>query len=868
MNYKRIRNSILSFTVFTALTACGGNVNSSSASSSSLLPTSSEYIAATLAEAIENTKSNYEMDVETGLGYDYPFQIISDDLYYYAPGVENYIRLDEDSGYYHSFERTSLDVEETYRFGMDVHGRAGRVIDKSVLYSTNFMTLLESYADDFEKMGEDVYCCNVKDLAYDLKDYFQNRSFSYANYFEIHLGNDGRISSFQSYEKYLEGTNLVGEVSFKPFELASFEAYSLWNQAGRKINLRIIDLKIGANNGLAYRLLYEKEEVEIEGVVSGFDYDGHFILASEDATTGYVGIEVALKDSSTPLPSINDKIKVKGTIYQDQYVAKLIDASFTKTGQTDHCPVFDEERIVGTYGGGYYAAYIFSQTPLYADSIYSTYAYVSSLPTDIVEKEDTMIEVICPTHTSGKDVFHMEIVLPKSMPIEERKGIVEDIKQYGVYSTKNNIAEELSLQKFILRFDAVYSYHVKLEYGHESEISKKLTPAEKVEKALGLKDFPFPETSEFNCFSFGGSTGINIESNYGKEGNTIGIYYNVASLANTALENEINSLMAYGFSFYDEIKDAYLSRHQIYKKDDIYVDILLSDTFYEENTKGINMWIYQGGLVSMPSIEETLQEKIPYFDADDFVKPASIYSADIAYYELPNYAGNVFEEGHYLSCVTIDVNEDCFSTLRATYLNEKGYKAVRVDGKIYTYNTRGSNHYVLYKEIPGSEEKLYLDMAMYSTNDYTFSDHGLFKNRIEILIYKAKEPLQTKYEDNLNGFADYMESLNDGGGFLVSFSSSVKVENYPALANGKGYDYLYYGYYYEYNAFIYSSSIEETYQDVIKGLTEAGYTLSNTTSKGNVCYVKQTDNGYGSFVFVMKTSGYIRMIDGVGGLDF
>lgn len=334
------------------------------------------------------------------------------------------------------------------------------------------------------------------------------------------------------------------------------------------------------------------------------------------------------------------------------------------------------------------------------------------------------------------------------------------------------------------------------------------------------------------------------------------------------IEKETNSLLSYGFSFYDEINDAYLSRHQIYKKDNVYVDILLSDTFYEEGTKALNMWIYQGELVSTPSIQEIIREKVPYFDADDFVTPASIYSADVGYYELPNYAGNVFEEGHYLSCVTLDVNEDCFSALRATYLNEKGYKTARVNDKIYTYNTRGSNHYVLYKEIPGSEEKVFLDMAMYSTDDYTFTGHSLFKNRIEILIYKAKEPLQTKYEDNLNGFANYVESLNEGGGFSVSFSSPVKVENYPALADGKGYDYLYYGYYYEYNVFIYSSSIEETYQDIVKGLTEAGYTLSNTTSKGNVCYGKQTDSGYGSFVFIMKEKNYIRMIDGVGGLDF
>lgn len=42
--------------------------------------------------------------------------------------------------------------------------------------------------------------CTVKDLAYDLKDYFQNRAFTYCNYFELELGTDGRLASFRSYE--------------------------------------------------------------------------------------------------------------------------------------------------------------------------------------------------------------------------------------------------------------------------------------------------------------------------------------------------------------------------------------------------------------------------------------------------------------------------------------------------------------------------------------------------------------------------------------------------------------------------------------------------------------------------------------------
>lgn len=865
MQTKKIRDALFLISACAALCACGKGEEKSSVTTAS----SSGGIAATLQEAIENTKDNYKMDIESGIGYSFPYQIISDSLYYYAPANENFIRLDEDKDYYHSFERAELDTDEIYRFGMNVHGRAGRVADKDYLYRTDFMDLLSTYADDFTQMSEDTYCCTVKDLAYDLKEYFQNRAFSYSNYFEVHLGEDGRIASFKTYEKYLEGTSLVGEVSFKPFVLSTWEPYTLWDQGGRQIDLRIVDLKIGSQDGKLYRLLYQDQEVEIEGIVSGLDYDGHFILATESPTTGYIGIEVSLKEGET-LPALNDKIKVKGIIDQDEYVAKLVGASYTKTGEAEYYPVFDEERVEGTYGGGYFAAYIFSQTPVYADSIYSTYAYLSSPPAKIVEDQDTNIEVICPAHTSEDDTFHMLIVLPSSMPVDERKAIVEDIKQYGIYSKGANSAKEISLDKFILRFSPSYSYHVKLEYTAQSSISRKLSPTEKVDKLFGLKDFPFPKSQEVTCFSCGGTSGLNIEANYGKEGGTVGLYYNAASLSSAAIQAEKDALIAYGFSFYDEIKDTYLSRHQIYKKGNTYVDILVTDDYYSEDSHTVSMWVYQGDLISMPSIEEILQEKAPFFDTNDFIRPAGIHSSDIGYYALHSYAGNAFDEGHYLSCVTLDVSEDCFSAMRSNYIKDKGYKTARTsDNKIYTYNTRGANHYVLYKEIPGSEEKIYLDMAMYPTSDYTFSGHNLFQNRIEVLIYKAASPLQTHYEENLNDFTNYMGSIITGGGFSVTFSTPVQVENYPALTNG-GYDYLYYGYFYSYNAFIYSSSLEQAYQDIIQGLTNAGYTLQNTTAKGNVCYGKQTESGLGSFVFIIKETqkGYIRIMDGVGGLDF
>lgn len=87
----------------------------------------------------------------------------------------------------------------------------------------------------------------------------------------------------------------MGEVSFHHFDIASFEAYNLWNKEGRMINLRLVDLKIGSQVGEEYHLFYEGETVEVEGVVASYDFNNNLIIATESDVTGYIGLQVTLK---------------------------------------------------------------------------------------------------------------------------------------------------------------------------------------------------------------------------------------------------------------------------------------------------------------------------------------------------------------------------------------------------------------------------------------------------------------------------------------------------------------------------------------------------------------------------------------------
>ena len=97
MKTKKLKKYVSLMILLGSLASCGSKPSSTST-----------YIAASLQEAIQNTSDEYQMDIETGMGYSYTYQIISPELYYYAPGVENYILLPEDPNYYHSFERTYL----------------------------------------------------------------------------------------------------------------------------------------------------------------------------------------------------------------------------------------------------------------------------------------------------------------------------------------------------------------------------------------------------------------------------------------------------------------------------------------------------------------------------------------------------------------------------------------------------------------------------------------------------------------------------------------------------------------------------------------------------------------------------------------
>ena len=866
------------------LASCGGTgtETSSSFSSSSDPESSSEesssapkVVVDTLAEAIANT-SSYKLSIAVEENVEYVYQIYDPSFYYYSPNGGGYAVVPSDKEYLHSFG-TLERGESVYDFDLDVYGRFDIASDYKTCFTTNFMDILSTYADDFVKIDESTFVCTVSDLADDLWNYTQNRNLRYTNYFSVIVGDDGRISSFSAYEKDSYNFAEIYTVDITKFDRNAFAPYVRWVEAGSKVNTRIYDLKTGHAAISSYKLNYSGEAVEISGIVSGFDYDGGFYIANEDDKCGSCGIRVVLEDSSS-LPSLNDIVTVKGYIDSKNYVAYIDDATFSKTGVATYYPYFEEESIADYYGGGYYGAYAFANNPTYGGSIYSTYAYISSLPENLEEGKKATIGLVCPAYkaTDGT-LFSMQFILPAKMSLSEKESIVSSLEEFGIYSAEDNNAKEVSIEKVIFQFDPNVDFCVTLEYGKNTRVGKALTPSEKVEDKTGLKDFPFPSASQFSCFRFGGASGMFLESTYGRsEKEQQGVYY-YASLTSAELSQEIGDLETYGFSLYDIIKDDNSKSHSIYKMGDVYVDFRAVKSSFG-STYTVEIWVYKGELIYKNTISEVLAENLSYFNSDDFIIPEGSYQADCTYYELPSVDGQKFEHGSYVPCVTLDVDEDIFTDLRKRYLNEKGYSLYRnSDNSVYTYRSRGSTHYVLYKNIEGSDEKVFLDMVMYPTSDYTFLNHSDFAYRIEIMIYKGTAPMSTLYQDNLDDYFTIFNDRNDVTNGLPTFAlpEGTKVEMVYALPldTMEQFEYTHYGYFMDLNAFVYpasGSTLDATYTSITDGLKAAGYTLYNTTEKGNEVYFLDQTDDYGAYIMLMKDTSrkYIRLLEGIGGLDF
>ena len=869
MHFKKISLTLLSIFILSLASSCNQSKNTASSTISSS-PTPIEYPS--LKEAIENTQEYAITMVGREEDPEWFFEIMLDDFYYYDPAGEGYIFLEEDPNYFHAVTKiTYLNQEGNAYYELNVHGRRGPLSLIQNYYSYRLIDIVDRYVDDFTQVDENLWSCSVAQLGSELRNYFQADSLRYSNYFEIEIGEDGKISKFTPYEVSTQGEYKMMEIVFKTLNLEDYPAYQRWHENGRTIDLKIYDLKMGYFVGNQYYAAYNQEKVQIQGSVIAIDENQNVYIANADTLYGSVGLKVQLS-STTQLPSLNDIIIVEGTVTLDGYSTYLSNATYTNTGnKVAYAPTYDEETIVDSSGGGVYAANFFSQVPYFSDSLYSTFAYIESLPDENIVGEDTEITLICPAFVDeSRNPLRMKLVLPKGLNEQTRNAFLQTLKELGIYQDTTQPGVEISLQNVLTQFDMDYEYHVILKATENTIITKKFNFVEKVEAVIGYSNFPMPETNTYTSYRFGGSTGMYLEQSYGlEEQNTVGVYLNITNISSELVDQFVQDLVEQNFVKYDEIKDVTSARHQIYVKDDYVVDFIVQSAMFDYVNKAILLWVYKGDVLQNKTIHEIVQEEVgDFFVADDFIKLANSFDADYTHFELLNYAGHDFTKEDPLHCFTIDLNYEGLLDLTRAYQN-KGYSYYRnSDNSLYTYTTRGSNHYVLYKDIANSTEKVFVDIAMYPTTDYTFVGHNLFTYRVEVLIYKGAAPLSVIYESNLDGFMEEVCSTFEEAAFSVTLPEDAKIEY---LKSSHSYDFVNYGYYTDAQLFIYSSDVNAVYQALVDGLEAAGYSFAYSGVKSDT-YQKVIDpNTFSNASIVLmkdEQRGFVRVINGIGGTDF
>lgn len=869
-----------------AFTSCNKTNNNSSEQK--------EFVS--LSQAIENTQY-YNI-------YSTPSELIQSDFYSY---VEIYsetdyckisdtignIILDDDPGFTHQF---SVSLNDEYNT-MLMYGRVGGAdyLKEYVEEQLKFIDIIDYYKDFFIVNNSDksLYQFYGNEIANIFYRFFELKSISYCNYFEMRIGENGRIAEFNCGETYAEDrSDLIITFSFSLEEggIKNTYLYPDWVNNNKPTEVRIYDYKSTYFNGINFLSCYES--ANITATVTSIDLDGSFYVSNNDKYTGPVGMKVFKSSSSTYVPKINDIVNISGQISlttdvydKEAYSPYLDNAEVNKVGESFYTPIYSEESLVDQNGAGIYAAYLLSLNPVFSASLYTGFAYVNKPITNVDTSKDVVIELICPSFESDSlgTLFTMNLIIPSAIGEEKINSILDEIDNLGYYQELGEEAKLLMMKDCIYYFDFEKNFDSKLGaniYVNEySTISHRLSFNEMLEKEYSMYDFPLVENDESIIeqpvsFHFGHASGFYLETFYGSdETNGNGLFYQAGcSVAN--MNSYLQTIESYpNINFIDAYRISISSGfiHYVYQYNDVYIDVVLNVT-----SNLLQLFIYRNDTMIR---SKTINEKIDqycssFFDSDEFIKLDGTYDYNYQLYRLSSYAGHIFTEDNKLTVATMDLNTDRFQELRTAY-REIGYKQYREDindstSKVYSYVTRGVSHYVYYKENENGKYT-FLDFAQYPTSDYTFVNHSSFSYRVEILIYEGNEPMSTLYTDDLTNFISLC--VSEVGRFEWKLPSQYKAEIYYQDENSQS-KIIDYGYTFNTDAFIYPSSISDLdnlYNYCISVFEQNGFEFSYTGKKG-VCYVykKDPNEQYGFAVYIMKDSsrGFVRIINSIGGIDF
>ncbi len=822
------------------------NHSSSFASDSS---SEEKIIVKDFKEALTNTRY-YSMSTSVN-NPNYISEFYSEDFYYKATDASGYFISEEDSEYVHSF---SCSYDSSSNVVMSAYGRSTEAKNFSKIGDNNFLSVIAKYVKTFEKVSDTEYTSADLDLCYAVAYFFESKGLQSITSITFTINEKGRLATCIG----SDGDNALLSIIFKDANNNDVSFYQNWLANGSKITTRVSDLKNMNSAFIKQKSLYDGETVKFEAVVTGIDDNGDVYVANTSSNGDYVGIRI--EGVSSGDFKISDNVEVEAKITTANNIVYGINGKITYISQADYIPTFSEEAIVDSYGGGYYAYNYFSSSDYYADSLYTTYAYVSSLP-EMVEGKDTVITLAFPAISNNTSIFYASLILPSYLSKDYREETYTTLKNADILG--NEDAYLLCFDSVVLRMNGLVK-GFSLQLLPTSSVYKKLTVAEKVEKICGLKGFSLPVVGAAISYSFGKGTQYELESQFGIETNDHkkGLFIGQEGFSEEEYNKFIANFETLGVSKYDEIPDKYLYRHSIYTYNGYIFDILYVPASWSAFPNQISIWIYSSSvdeLIRTPSIEDRIKTKAPWFDVTSFLKYKDTYDADYALYEIDNFASKKFDEP--LITITLDLNENVGEDYKRTLVQSMGYKQYKIDGKSYTYKTRGQVHYVFQKE-----EGQFLDVATYPTSDYIYTGHKRWSYRTEILLYRGTSPLEIPSYSDFTKLGSERSSIDESLCYSPDLPSDAKVEVWE---NENNYDLLKYGYGQRNEAFVYSSDLDEVFESIKSSVIAAGYTISPYYDEyTEMLQFEKVYEGKYYYVYMMKTDRFVRVINDLIGCSF
>jgi len=834
-----------------ALSGCNNTSSSNSNSNNS----SQVIKVKSLSEAINNTK--YYCIKNIGEDSRYYKEIYTNNFYYNGFNGSGYIVPASDSNYVHQLITTNDLESDTLLQHMNVYGRTGYSNQFEAYTLNNLNYILKYYASSFEKFDDFTYKSTDSKLCRAVADFFESKMLRYSNNITITIGKNGRLNNLYIYENDYP----LSESEYILLNREDIYFYNEWVQNGSKFDERIYDYKILADNSQKATSLYEDDCVSFDAIVTAIDDNGDVYVANADNDTGNIGI--CIKDVKEKKFKVSDKVRVNTTIKTKNNVVYGINGSIQFVSECKHIPEFSEESIADLYGGGNYAYNFFSRYSYFNGSLYTTYAYVSSMPEQLSTNGDTIIKAVFPNISNSKSLFYLDVVIPNYLSTDTKTKLLNEFKNAGRFGEDNSY--EICLERVIVQNDNDSQNDIVLKIVPSTTIFRKLSVSEKIEQYTNIANFPLiNKNTSVVSYKFGEGTDYNIEEQYAisSKNNMNGLFIGQLDISENQYKAYIINLSSIPLSKYDEVKDSYGFRHVIFKNDGMVFDVLYLSSNITGQQSQLSMWIYKSDdIIQMPNIAKAVSNKISWFNANDFLKLAGTYDADYTIYELDNYANTMYDEP--LICVTLDLNRNVSEDYKRALVQELGYSQYKENNKIYTYISRGQTHYVFTKN-----NNQYVDIACYHTSDYTYYGHESFEYRLEVLIYRGDSPIKILNYTNLDSLISLYTNIDPSLGYNVTLPSDAKVEIWAKAHEDSVNTLLNYGFGYRNEAFIYTKNVEEAYNSLKDSISKANYIVSNEYTS-SILY-KKTISGQLYNIFIMKEpeKGYVRIMNDSGGLSF